>query len=404
MRGIFRGRVWVLCLAYLLESSLPVKSMSDGEGVVSQGRLALCAWWTVEPSSWIELRRLFFLDPGVCGSRPPPRAELLPCATAEFGRAWSTDEAFITELVEAHPTNACSVSDQTASIGKGKGVLAVRGECSFHHKASKLAATGARVMVVADMSGPDSSPFPMGGTGECANDLAGLRAVMVGSEARNLTAALSAGASKGALCFGLIPRGSGPPKHGHNDPVIGLQTLAIGAVLVVIATLVSVGGKVSVETIGLSFIIVIVTWLRLATSLRQLQVQTGLSAIGISDEVEPNDIIYDHRETDELVYRVLVSRVREMGLQRGYSLEGTSVLRMLKLSRENYDFPLFHHPPAFVLASLALESLGLPYPAVPVLLSTGNLLLAIRLAFNMKLSTTGCLWTGIILAFCPISW
>lgn len=375
----------------------------EGEGEVSQGRQGLCAWWQPKTTVWNAALGLLSIEAGGCTSTPPPtRVQHLPCATAEFGSPWPNDTGTFAEVVSAKPTEACTL-DGAAVTMEGRAVLAVRGQCSFEDKAVAVARAGARILIVADIG----DAFPMGSSGDCREDLSSLRAVMVGAEAGALVDALSSPLTRGAVCFGMLPEGStlGPGEDSDSTGApLHRSTLVVLAFLLLSMSLASMGSEVSLESLALTVVVLTVGYVRLSTALRRLDVQAGLSAVGIGDDIETSDWVYDHRETDELVYRVLVSRVRDLGFQRGYSLEGTPVLRALNLAPENYAFPVFHHPPAFILFSLTLESTGLPYPAVPVLLSLGTLLLAVRLSSNLALPPMSQLWTGVVLAFCPLSW
>ena len=60
-----------------------------------------------------------------------------------------------------------------------------------------------------------------------------------------------------------------------------------------------------------------------------------------------------HREPDELIYLSLADNLRETGR---YSLQGKPILKAL--AADMYDKPLFHHPPAFVLALYPLKHLA----------------------------------------------
>ena len=77
---------------------------------------------------------------------------------------------------------------------------------------------------------------------------------------------------------------------------------------------------------------------------------------------------YEHRETDEMVFLHLSRRVAALrSIARGYAVQ--DVIEEIGLSRDNYDKPMFHHPPLFSIVTGLWETLGLPYPLLPLLLS-----------------------------------
>jgi len=106
-----------------------------------------------------------------------------------------------------------------------------------------------------------------------------------------------------------------------------------------------------------------------------------------------------HGEADEQVFITLVAQVRAHPL--AYTLQGTPLLP--KLDAENYDKPIFFHPPAFVYLAAALTAAGIPLPLVPVLLELG----AIACIYFLGLRLYGereALWAAFLLATCPITW
>ncbi len=51
-----------------------------------------------------------------------------------------------------------------------------------------------------------------------------------------------------------------------------------------------------------------------------------------------------------------------------YSLQSSNIINTFQLAKENYDFPIFHHPPLFVYLSSCLHyTCSLPLPFIPVL-------------------------------------
>jgi 4-amino-4-deoxy-L-arabinose transferase-like glycosyltransferase len=106
-----------------------------------------------------------------------------------------------------------------------------------------------------------------------------------------------------------------------------------------------------------------------------------------------------HGETDERVFTTLVGQVRAHPLH--YTLRGTPILR--QLDAQNYDKPIFFHPPAFVFLCAALNRIGIPLRLVPVLLDLATIaclyLLTLRLYGERE-----ALWAAGLLALCPITW
>jgi 4-amino-4-deoxy-L-arabinose transferase-like glycosyltransferase len=67
------------------------------------------------------------------------------------------------------------------------------------------------------------------------------------------------------------------------------------------------------------------------------------------------DILFqDHTEGDELLYTALVQQLED---GNGYTLEGHPILKQPWVSREQYDRPLFHHPPGGIALFWALHHL-----------------------------------------------
>jgi 4-amino-4-deoxy-L-arabinose transferase-like glycosyltransferase len=62
----------------------------------------------------------------------------------------------------------------------------------------------------------------------------------------------------------------------------------------------------------------------------------------------------DHTEGDELLYTALVQQLED---GNGYTLEGHPILNQPWVSREQYDRPLFHHPPGGIALFWALHHL-----------------------------------------------
>src|SRR5689334_21801461 len=99
---------------------------------------------------------------------------------------------------------------------------------------------------------------------------------------------------------------------------------------------------------------------RLAT-LRQVALPTG-------------DVVPWHLEGDEMVFRTLIQQVR--GSFFRYTLQGTAILP--ELNQQNYDLPIFFHPPAFVYTAALLSFL--PLPLVPVLMNLATIALVFFIA------------------------
>ena len=76
----------------------------------------------------------------------------------------------------------------------------------------------------------------------------------------------------------------------------------------------------------------------------------------------------------------------------------------LGLAPDNYDYPLFHHPPGFVVVAVAFGRMDLPWPAVPVLLSLLTTLATVALARRLALPSSSQLWAGVMHLCCPLSW
>ena len=106
-----------------------------------------------------------------------------------------------------------------------------------------------------------------------------------------------------------------------------------------------------------------------------------------------------HGEVDERVFSTLVAQVRANPLR--YTLRGTPILE--RLDPQNYDKPIFFHPPAFVYLCAALTSAGLPLPLVPVLLDLAAIACTYLLALRLH-GSREALWAGFLLATCPATW
>ena len=122
---------------------------------------------------------------------------------------------------------------------------------------------------------------------------------------------------------------------------------------------------------------------RLAT-LRQVTLPSG-------------EITYYHLEGDELVFRTLVEQVQ--GSFFNYSLRGTPLLA--QLNKQNYDLPIFFHPPAFVYTTVLLGFL--PVPLVPVLMNLGTVALVFFIARRLY-DDERALWAAFLAAVCPVMW
>lgn len=82
---------------------------------------------------------------------------------------------------------------------------------------------------------------------------------------------------------------------------------------------------------------------------------------------------YNHVETDELIFETLIRAVHHN--HTDYSLQHKPILHILNLPRDNYDHPLFIHPPVFTYLASFLHYQGhVPLPLVPVFLQVGTLL------------------------------
>jgi 4-amino-4-deoxy-L-arabinose transferase-like glycosyltransferase len=106
-----------------------------------------------------------------------------------------------------------------------------------------------------------------------------------------------------------------------------------------------------------------------------------------------------HGEADERVFSTLVEQVRAHPF--AYTLRGTPLLP--KLDAENYDKPIFFHPPLFVYLCAALTLLGIPLPLVPVLLELAAIACTYLLARRLY-GEREAIWTAFLLATCPATW
>ena len=106
-----------------------------------------------------------------------------------------------------------------------------------------------------------------------------------------------------------------------------------------------------------------------------------------------------HAEADERVFTTLVTQVRAHPLQ--YTLRGTWILD--RLDPQNYDKPIFFHPPAFVYLCAALTAAGIPLPLVPVLLELATIACAYALARRLH-GEREALWAAFLLATCTVTW
>ena len=122
---------------------------------------------------------------------------------------------------------------------------------------------------------------------------------------------------------------------------------------------------------------------RLAT-FRQVALPTG-------------DVVPNHLEGDEMVFRTLIQQVQRSFFH--YTLQGTAILP--ELNQQNYDLPIFFHPPAFVYTAALLSFL--PLPLVPVLMNLGTIALVFFIA--RRLYGDDCaLWAAFLAAVCPVTW
>jgi hypothetical protein len=119
---------------------------------------------------------------------------------------------------------------------------------------------------------------------------------------------------------------------------------------------------------------------------------------------------YNHIETDEIIFETLIRSVRENF--NNYSLQDQPILSAINLPRENYDHPLFIHPPFFVYASSFLHyNGGIPLPLIPVLFQAGTFLCISWLVSACHSSSMDfskllrvSLRAAWLFLICPLSW
>lgn len=113
--------------------------------------------------------------------------------------------------------------------------------------------------------------------------------------------------------------------------------------------------------------------------------------------------IEPHREGDELIYRALVNQLNN---NNGYTLQGTTLLEDGIIDRNEYDHPLFFHPPGGIgLFWLFYRVLGYwGYPLVQVfcyVLFFWSMILLASL-IGLSSSSVGLALVGGLSAFTPI--
>ncbi len=106
---------------------------------------------------------------------------------------------------------------------------------------------------------------------------------------------------------------------------------------------------------------------------------------------------YHHLEYDERVFETLVDQVQRSFFN--YSLRGTALLA--ELNKQNYDHPIFFHPPAFVYAARALSFM--PLPLVPVLMNLVTIALVFVIGARWY-DDERALWAAFLVAACPVMW
>lgn len=108
-------------------------------------------------------------------------------------------------------------------------------------------------------------------------------------------------------------------------------------------------------------------------------------------------LVYFHDEGDEMVFKTLVDQVAKNFFN--YSLQGTALLP--QLNQQNYDLPIFFHPPAFVYTALLFSFL--PLPLVPVLINLGTIALVFFIGRRLY-GDDRALWAAFLAAVCPVTW
>jgi 4-amino-4-deoxy-L-arabinose transferase-like glycosyltransferase len=98
-----------------------------------------------------------------------------------------------------------------------------------------------------------------------------------------------------------------------------------------------------------------------------------------------------------MVFKTLVDQVSKNFFN--YSLQGTAILP--QLNQQNYDLPIFFHPPAFVYTALLFSFL--PLPLVPVLINLGTIALVFFIGRRLY-ADDRALWAAFLAAVCPVTW
>ena len=131
------------------------------------------------------------------------------------------------------------------------------------------------------------------------------------------------------------------------------------------------------------------------------------------------EVTYNHRETDEMIFETLTSTISNNFWD--YSLQSSGIIETFNLSRENYDYDIFIHPPFFVYSLYFLfHSMGVPLVVASIIFHTLTAALVPPILFSLLntisvhglaprisdshfyLSSTASLWATVIFILCPI--
>jgi hypothetical protein len=140
----------------------------------------------------------------------------------------------------------------------------------------------------------------------------------------------------------------------------------------------------SVPPLAVLAAILVVSFLPRLATLRQVTLPSG-------------ETISYHIEGDEMVFKTLIEQVDKNFFN--YSLQRTPILP--ELNQQNYDLPIFFHPPAFVYTALLLSFL--PLPLVPVLMNLATIALVFFIGRRLY-GDEGALWAAFLAAVCPVTW
>ena len=355
------------------------------------------------------------------------------CSGAEFGRYDELVESTTWQLISVHEMDdACEATSDLDSGHlpyEGKVVFIRRGGCSFVTKVFSLQQMGAAAVVVGDYQDNDMAETSLMGGDESLSPHVTIPSVFVPGRATKHILSNSNINTGSGLAILLSTPDSSLGANSCDEAIVDLgsspddQSLVFFFGLVLICIVAVVRPPLAVS---LGLIYLFGFKLRFGPSLRPGA--TGLDKSDASLALIFDD--FDHIESDERVFKFLSDRFRLafQGLahddtQISQASNGATLPMLLKnyhlqihkdinsmvpvysllgLSRENYDAPLFHHPPLFSLAIAFWEGcLGLDYPSFPVFLSLLPPLTNAFLGIFWEADATSVEYSVLALLFMP---